>query len=143
MRFHLMGGRFARMLAAGAATATVVGLVALPVETAVAAQPKPNHGTRLVPDKPRADMPRINNGEIFDIEAIPSLNRVFIAGSFTSLQNTTGANTAVFNQAGLASYNYSTGLIDRTFKPNFGGRDVNAVEASPDGTKLFVGGSFN
>ena len=101
----------------------------------------PGH-SRLVPDRPRTNTPRISNGEIWDIEVVPSLNRVFIAGSFTSLQNTTGTNTAVVNQAGLASYNYQTGLIDTAFRPVFSG-GVNAVESSPDGTKLFVGGSFN
>jgi len=73
---------------------------------------------------------------------VPQLNRVFIAGSFTNLQNTTGTNTAVVRQAGLASYNYRTGLIDTSFRPTFNG-GVAAVEASPDGTKLFVAGSFN
>jgi PKD repeat protein len=101
----------------------------------------PGH-TRLVPDRPRTNTPRISNGEIWDIEVIPSLNRVFIAGNFTSIQNTTGTNTAVVNQSGLASYNYQTGLIDTNFRPQFNG-GVAAVEATPDGTKLFVGGSFN
>ena len=100
----------------------------------------PGHN-RLVPDRPRTNTPRINNGEIWDIEVVPSLNRVFIAGNFTNLQNTTG-NTAVINQAGLASYNYQTGLIDTQFRPSFNG-GVAAVEATPDGSKLFVGGSFN
>jgi large repetitive protein len=104
-------------------------------------QPVPGH-THLVPDKPDNNMPRINDGEIWDIEVIPQLNRVFIAGTFTNLQNTTGTNTGVVRQAGLASYNYRTGLIDTSFRPTFNG-GVNAVEASPDGTKLFVAGSFN
>ena len=104
-------------------------------------QPVPGH-THLVPNKPDANMPRINDGEIWDIEVVPQLNRVFIAGSFTNLQNTTGTDQAVFRQAGLASYNYKTGLIDKNFKPTFNG-GVAAVEASPDGTKLFAGGSFN
>ena len=66
--------------------------------------------------------------------------RVFIAGTFSSLQNTTGANTAPVNQRFLASYNYQTGLIDTAFRPTFGGGGVTAVEASPDGTKLYVAG---
>jgi PKD repeat protein len=104
-------------------------------------QAVPGHD-RLVPDRPRTNTPRISNGEIWDIEVLPELNRVFIAGSFTSIQNTTGTNTGLVNQAGLASYNYQTGLIDMSFRPTFNG-GVAAVEASPDGTKLFVGGSFN
>lgn len=104
------------------------------------AQATPNH-TRLVPQVPRKNTPRISNGEILDIEVVPQLNRVFIAGSFTSIANTTGTTTTV-NQRYLASYNYNTGLIDTQFRPTFNG-SVNAVEASPDGTKLFVGGSFS
>ncbi|GAA1478315.1 hypothetical protein GCM10009623_27610 [Nocardioides aestuarii] len=102
---------------------------------------QPNHN-RLVPDRPRTDTPRISNGEIWDIEVVPSLNRVFIAGSFTSIQNNTATNTTTYNQAGLASYNLNTGLVDASFRPTFNG-GVAAVEATPDGTKLFVGGTFN
>ena len=104
------------------------------------AQPVPGH-TRLVPDKPRANTPLISAGEIWDIEVVPQLNRVFIAGSFTSLANTVSPTTTI-NQANLASYNLTTGLIDTQFRPTFNG-GVAAVEASPDGTKLFVAGSFN
>jgi PKD repeat protein len=100
----------------------------------------PGHN-RLVPDRPRTNTPRISSGEIWDIEVIPSLNRVFIAGNFTSLANTIAPTTTI-NQANLASYNLQTGLIDTNFRPTFNG-GVFAVEASPDGTKLFVGGSFN
>ena len=106
-------------------------------------QPVPGH-TRLVPDQPRNNTPRISNGEIWDMEVVGTGNaaRVFIAGNFTSLANTINPTTTI-NQAGLASYNLNTGLIDTQFRPTFGGGGVYAVEASPDGTKLFVGGSFN
>jgi large repetitive protein len=100
----------------------------------------PGH-THVVPDKPRANTPRISNGEIWDIEVVPTLNRVFIAGNFTSAANTVAPTTTI-NQAGLLSYNLTTGLIDTSFRPTFNG-GVSAVEATPDGTKLFVAGSFN
>jgi len=100
----------------------------------------PGHN-RLVPDRPRTNTPRISSGEIWDIEVVPQLNRVFIAGNFTSLANTIAPTTTI-NQANLASYNLQTGLIDTNFRPTFNG-GVTAVEASPDGTKLFVGGAFN
>jgi PKD repeat protein len=92
-------------------------------------QPVPGH-THLVPDKPRNNTPRISNGEIWDIEVVPQLNRVFIAGSFTSIANTVSPTTTI-NQASLASYNLTTGLIDTQFRPTFGGGGVAAVEASP------------
>jgi large repetitive protein len=122
---------------AAAATATPGTAI---VPSVALAQPTPNH-TRLVPAVPRKNTPRISNGEIWDIEVVPQLNRVFIAGSFTSIANTVNPTTTV-NQRYLASYNYNTGLIDTSFRPTFNG-GVNAVEASPDGTKLFVAGSFN
>lgn len=109
--------------------------------TAATSPNGPGH-TRLVPDKPRANTPVISNGEIWDIEVVPSLNRVFIAGGFTSAANSVAPTTTV-SQASLLSYNLNTGLIDTSFRPSFGGGGVSAVEASPDGTKLFVGGSFN
>ena len=98
--------------------------------------------TRLVPDKPRTNTPRISSGEIWDIEVVPQLNRVFIAGGFTSLANTVAPTTTI-NQPYLASYNLNTGLIDTNFRPTFGGGSVRAVVATPDGTKLFVAGDFN
>jgi PKD repeat protein len=107
------------------------------------AAPPPNPGhNRLVPDRPRTNTPRISNGEIFDIEVIPQLNRVFIAGTFTSAANTIAPTTTI-NQPFLLSYNLNTGLIDTNFRPTFGGGGVQAVEATPDGTKLFVAGDFN
>jgi large repetitive protein len=121
-------------IAAGALT---VGTVVAPVAQAV--QPVPGH-TKLVPDVPRKGTPRISTGEIWDIEVVPQLNRVFIAGSFTAIQNTTGVTTSV-PQRYLASYNLTTGLIDTSFRPTFDGT-VTAVEATPDGTKLFVAGTF-
>jgi PKD repeat protein len=126
------------VLAVLASSLTFVGIVGAP--PALAAQGVPGH-TTLVPQIPRTDVPKISDGEIFDIEVVPSLNRVFIAGSFTSIADVAGTTTPLA-QRSLASYNYNTGKIDRTFRPTFNG-GVAAVEASPDGTKLFVGGSFN
>ena len=78
--------------------------------------------------------PCISNGEIWDIEVIPQLNRVFIAGNFTSAANTIAPTTTV-NQANLLSYNLQTGLIDTAVPPDVQRRRCTAVEASPDGTQ--------
>ncbi len=100
----------------------------------------PNH-TALVPETTRTDLPKISNGEIWDIEVVGS--RVFIAGTFTTIQNQRSNNTTTYTQRGLASYNLTTGLVDTGFRPNFGTGRVDAVEASPDGTKLYVSGNFS
>ncbi len=100
----------------------------------------PNH-TAIVPETPRTDMPKISNGEIWDIEIVGS--RVFIAGTFTSIQNQRSNNTTTYTRNGLASYNMTTGLVDTAFYPRIGGGGVDSVEATPDGTKLFITGSFS
>jgi large repetitive protein len=102
--------------------------------------PAPGHNG-LPPDNPRTNLPLISSGEIWDIELVG--DRVYVAGGFTSLRNQTATNTTTVNQAYLASYDLSTGLISTQFRPVFGEGTVDAVEASPDGTKLYVGGTFN
>ena len=107
--------------------------------TLSAPQPPPGH-TRLVPDVPRTNTPLISDGEIWDLEVVG--NRVFVAGNFTSIQNRVTGNTTRYAQAGLASFNLNTGLVDAAFRPVFGLGGVQAVEASPDGTRLYVAGDF-
>ena len=110
-----------------------------PVTTS-AGQPVPGHKA-LVPETVRTDLPKISNGEIWDIEVVGS--RVFIAGSFTSIRNQRSNNTTSYTRTGLASYNLTTGLVDASFRPTFGGGGVDAVEATPDGTRLYVAGNFS
>jgi PKD repeat protein len=126
---------FTMTVSDGTHTATKTG-------TAVtsAKNPTPGHN-RIVPDIPRTNMPLISDGEIWDIEIVG--NRVYVAGGFTSIRNQATGNTTSYPQANLAAYDLSTGLVDATFRPTFGGGGVESVEASPDGTKLFVAGSFN
>ena len=85
-------------------------------------------------------MPKISNGEIWDLEVVG--NRVFVAGTFTSIQNQRTGQHHDLHPRGLASYNLNTGLVDAAFNPNFDGADILSVEATPDGTKLYVGGAF-
>ncbi len=138
-----MFGKSLRVSSLGLVGASLLASVAvqLPIaQSVMAAQPTPAH-TRLVPDTPRTNVPRITTGEITDIAYIG--NRVFIAGTFTSIRNNTTTNTTTVAQPSLAAYNIDTGLIDTAFRPVFGGGGVEEVEASPDGTKLFIVGRFN
>ena len=82
----------------------------------------------------------ISDGEITDLEFIG--DRVYVAGTFTSIRNNVGTTTNTVNQPYLASFDINTGLIDATFRPTFGGGGVTEIAASPDGTKLFVVGRF-
>jgi len=132
-----MQRRVGIVLSAGLALSALVSVTASP--TAVhAAQPQPGH-TALVPVTPRTNTPRISAGEIWDFATIG--NKVYVAGSFTTIRNA-ASGSATINQKYLMAYDVTTGLIDQNFKPVFDAQ-VLEVEASPDGTKLFVVGQFN
>jgi PKD repeat protein len=107
--------------------------------TATSNLPVPGH-TAVVPETAHTDLPKISNGEITDIKVIG--NRVFIAGSFTRIQNQRGTNTTSYTRTGLASYNLTTGLVDTAFNPVFGGGGVDTIAVTPDNTKLYATGSF-
>ncbi|MFC6287607.1 PKD domain-containing protein [Nocardioides sp. GCM10027113] len=104
-------------------------------------QPVPGH-SGLVPERPNTSMPRITDGEIWDIEVMG--DRAYVAGTFGSAINVAG-NGARIQQPKLLAFDLNTGLIDLGFRPTFtgGGAGVLAVEASPDHERLFVVGSFN
>lgn len=99
----------------------------------------PGH-TAEVSDTVLTNMPRITEGEIWDLEIIGE--RVYVVGGFTSIRNNAAGNTTNYTQRYLAAFNVRTGLVDPTFRPVFDGT-VQDVEASPDGTKLYVAGRFN
>ncbi|MET0525286.1 MAG: PKD domain-containing protein, partial [Nocardioides sp.] len=107
--------------------------------TATASAPNPplNH-PGLVPDAPRTNQPTITDGEIWDIEVVGNI--AYVAGTFTSIRQPN--NGATIAQPTLAAYNWSTGQVLTTFRPTFTNGSVVAVEASPDGTKLYVSGDF-
>src|SRR5829696_7662975 len=124
----------------GTATATASQQVSPTAPANPGTQPVPGH-TRVAPGLPRTNMPRITSGEIFDLEVVGT--KVYVAGGFGSATNATAGNTSTVNQANLLKFDLGTGLIDTTFRPTFGGGGVTDVEASPDGTKLFVAGRVN
>ncbi len=107
----------------------------LTMAPASAAQPVPGH-THLVPQVPRTDMPKISSGEIWDMAAIG--NSIYIVGSFTSVTKG-GTTTAV---PGLTGWDINSGNLLPSFKPTITGGIVETVEATPDGTKLIIGGTF-
>ena len=118
----------------GAATAQTTRQV-----TSVTPIAGPGH-TVEVSDTVRTNFPRITTGEIFDLEYIG--NRVYVVGTFTTIRNNATGNTTSYNQPYLAAFNMTTGLVDTGFRPVFDG-GVTDVEASPDGTRLYVAGRFN
>ena len=68
---------------------------------------------------------------------------VYAGGSFANARPAGvalgGAGSVTRNN--LLSYNLSTGVLNSSFVPNLNGQ-VKAVAASPDGSRIYVGGSF-
>ena len=135
--------RSTRSLAIVAAIAIVlatlaVGLVAAPPADAAQPAPGPHRpGAEHAPDQHAPDQHRRDLGHRGRRPARLHRRHLHLAAEHHRHQH------RAVNQRFLASYNYQTGLIDTAFRPTFGGGGVNAVEASPDGTKLYVAGSFN
>lgn len=135
-RTYAQGGTYTVSLTVGDGTNTAVTTRQVSPAPVIAG---PGHTTE-VSDTVLTNMPRITAGEIWDLEIIGE--RVYVVGGFTSIRNNTTTSTTNYNQPYLAAFNVRTGLVDPTFRPVFDG-SVQDVEASPDGTKLFVAGRFN
>ncbi|MEZ5230804.1 MAG: hypothetical protein R2710_30270 [Acidimicrobiales bacterium] len=73
---------------------------------------------------------------IFDMARIG--NVLYVGGRFTDV--TDGVTTVA--QSSLAAFDATTGEWIPTFTPSFDLGAVYALEASPDGSRLFVGGDF-
>lgn len=78
-----------------------------------------------------------STGLVRDIESIG--NVVYLGGSFTALRPTAGATATP--RAGLAAVDATTGALIPSFVPSLDG-EVRSIEASADGTMLFVAGTF-
>ena len=107
--------------------------------TTTPVNPVPGH-TQIVPEAPRTNTPLISDGEIWDIEVVG--NRAFYVGSFSGVRNNAPGNTTSYSQSQIVAFNLDTGLVDASFRPNITG-SLFSVQASPDGSKLFVSGAFS
>jgi PKD repeat protein len=70
-------------------------------------------------------------------------NTVFVGGDFTTAQPA-GAAAGVGSVArtDLLAYNLQTGELISSFAPTLNGQ-VRAIEASPDGSRIYIGGDFS
>jgi PKD repeat protein len=118
-----------------------VGLTAVEVGTAppAAADTVPAAG---VPETVSADaLPTTQINGVAWQQAIAG-DTVFVGGDFQNARPAgaaAGVNTVP--RANLLAYDITTGVLDSTWAPDPNGQ-VRAVVTSPDGTRLYVGGSF-
>ncbi|MGY3317957.1 PKD repeat protein [Arthrobacter sp. TE12232] len=69
-------------------------------------------------------------------------NTVFVGGNFTEARPAgAAAGTGSVPRNNILAYNLTTGELLTTFTPSFNG-EVTALAASPDGSRLYVGGAF-
>jgi PKD repeat protein len=92
---------------------------------------------QLIPSAVPATTPHILDGRTLAIAEVGS--RVFVGGTFTTTQNP--GTSAQLATPYLFAYDRSTGVVDPAFLPALDG-SVNALVPSPDGTALYVAGTF-
>ncbi len=92
---------------------------------------------RLIPSAVPATTPNILDGRTLAIAEVGS--KVFVGGTFTLAQNPD--TSAQLPTPYLFAYDRGTGVIDPVFAPALDGQ-VTAIVASPDGSALYVAGTF-
>ena len=123
-----------RVVAAGAAVVSALGLLSLGSSGATAAQSQPV----VVDDDPANFTPHVLDGEVFAIAEVG--NKIILGGSFTRAQNNGSATILTRNR--ILAFDKTTGVIDATFVPN-ASAPVRALIPAADGQSVYVGGEFN
>jgi len=114
-----------------------LALVGVAVPRAVAVNA--DHGDRVVSADPVGYTPHVMNGSVNAITQVG--NEIIAAGTFTSVSpaGTYGNTTDDLVRNRMFAFDATTGAIDKSFDPNFGGA-VNSL--STDGTSIYAAGSF-
>ncbi|WP_052460932.1 PKD domain-containing protein [Microbacterium gorillae] len=139
-------GRLRRLMAAGVtALMFAVGLTFLPVTAASAAVP-----TTKAPLLERDDsvvtadaLPtlQINDGYVWAQTTIGTT--VYAVGSFSGVRPAgAAAGTGTVARSNVLAYDITTGALNTSFAPTVNGV-VKSVAASPDGSRIYIGGSFS
>lgn len=69
-------------------------------------------------------------------------NTVYVAGKFSNARPAGAApNTSIVVRNNILAYNLQTGVLIAGFSPNLNGQAL-TIAASPDGSRLYVGGDF-
>ncbi|RXZ71955.1 PKD domain-containing protein [Agromyces albus] len=83
---------------------------------------------------------QIDSGIVWTQEVVG--NTVYAGGSFSNARPAGAApGTSLIPRSNILAYNLTTGVIT-SFAPVINGQ-VKVIEASPDGSRIYVGGSFN
>ena len=89
---------------------------------------------RIVSANPENFTPNVNEGKVEGLVQIGG--RIIAVGKFTTVTPSTGTTVT---RHSIFAYNATTGVIDTTFVPNVGTKEVTEVVDAGDGT-VFIGG---
>lgn len=134
-KFGLLRSRMTSLLAVSAMVAT--GLtVATVTAPAAAADPGPLQSTNVTADA----LPTAQIDGVAWVQKVVG-NTVFVGGQFTNARPAgAAAGTQQVARNNLMSYDITTGVMT-SWAPNLNG-EVKGMAVSPDGKRLYVGGSF-
>ncbi len=134
-------GRVLAMLTAAAVVATGVLFAGTGPATAAENGPAPieQRSSSTVTADPLPTV-QIDSGIVWTQEVVG--NTVFAGGSFSNARPAGAApGTNLMPRSNILAYNLTTGVIT-PFAPQINGQ-VKVIKASPDGSRIYVGGSFN
>ncbi len=113
------------------------GMVVAPTASATPGPVVPRPGSAVTADS----LPTVQVDGVVWSQAVVG-NTVYAGGNFTSARpagSPAGQNTTTRNN--LLAYNLTTGRLIDSFAPSLNGQ-VQSVAASPDGSRVYVGGDF-
>lgn len=132
--------RWLRALALGTATLVLSSVATLTPLQAATADTAPASGTASTVSSDSLPTVQVN-GVVWTQKVVG--NTVYVGGDFTQAQPAgaaAGANVSA--RADMLAYNLTTGELVAGFAPNFNGQ-VRSIDASADGSRIYVGGQFN
>ena len=137
----MTAARVRNFLAPLAAAALMVGVLSFPPSAAADTAPA-NPADPATPPSVSADpLPTVQiDGVVWDQEVVG--NTVYAVGKFNNARPAGAApGTQLTTRNNMLAYNITTGALITSFAPDLNAQAL-AVAASPDGTRLYVGGDF-
>ncbi len=132
---------WSRRVTAGAIMATLVSAsLVVPALSASAASPPVSDGGVYASTVPAKFTPNIADGAVKALAQVGNL--MVVGGTFTHVTPTAGAGAGTnVTRNYLFAFNASTGALSTSFAPVVNG-EVDAIQATADGTGVYVGGAF-
>jgi hypothetical protein len=121
------------------ASVTVIATVAITTSTVTSAQASEPTMDHLVSANPENWTPNVNQGRVNGMVQVG--NRVIAVGKFTSVTAAPSAGGATVTRNSIFAFNATTGVIDSSFVPNVGTKEIFDIVDAGDGT-VYIGGLF-